>query len=184
MEGIVSGRQAIPNIILALFKAPGRRKRWFLVENSHREIQQYQTSSWPCWRSHGGWRWLLVDGIGRGRPAITNKILALLMALWRKRFLVDEIVRGSSAIPIMTLALLKTPSVESANTIKVLYLCLLFYQWPLASRWGQGIWMKFLDSKLTSPQKPFWLHGGAEILKIMTLIQNLPHPCWFLPYRL
>ena len=60
-----------------------------------------------------------MDEIGRGRPAITNNILTLLKALWRKRFQVDEIVKGSSAIPSMTLALLKTPSVEGANNIRV-----------------------------------------------------------------
>ena len=32
-------------------------------------------------------------------------------------------------------------------------------------------------SKLTSPQKPFWLQGGAETFKIMTLIQDLPRLC-------
>ena len=37
----------------------------------------------------------LVNGKGRGRPAILNRILTLLKALWRKQlFLVSEIVRG------------------------------------------------------------------------------------------
>ena len=33
-----------------------------------------------------------------------------------------------------------------------------------------------LDSKLTSPQKPFWSPGRADNLEIMTWIQDLPHP--------
>ena len=34
---------------------------------------------------------------------------------------------------------------------------------------------------LTSRQRPFWSHGSPEGLKIMTLIQNFPHPRWFVP---
>ena len=36
-----------------------------------------------------------MNGKGRGRPTILNRILTLLKALWRKElFLVGEIVRG------------------------------------------------------------------------------------------
>ena len=38
------------------------------------------------------------------------------------------------------------------------------------------------DTNLTSTQRPFWSHGSAEHYKIMTLIQDLPHPCWIFPY--
>ena len=80
----------MPNIILALLKKPWRKKRL-----------------------------LLVDGIGKVRPTITNKILVLFKALWRKRFMVDEIVRGLFSNTHHDPALLKTPSVEGAHTIKV-----------------------------------------------------------------
>ena len=59
-------------------------------------------------------RGIHVDGIDRGRPAITNKILTLLIKLRWKRILVANIER-SLAIPILTLALVKITSVESAN---------------------------------------------------------------------
>ena len=32
------------------------------------------------------------------------------------------------------------------------------------------------DSKLTPTQIPYWLHGGAENVKNMTWVQDLPHP--------
>ena len=49
LGGIFRLRQTIQNIILTLFKAPWRRKKWFLV-----------------------------DGLVNGRPPIPNIILALL----------------------------------------------------------------------------------------------------------
>ena len=64
VDGIATGRPAIPNIKLVLLKTPWKKKKGFLV-----------------------------DGIGRGMPVITNRLLALWKALWRKIcFLVDGIV--------------------------------------------------------------------------------------------
>ena len=33
------------------------------------------------------------------------------------------------------------------------------------------------DNLVTSTQRPFWEHQSAKNFKIMTWIQDLPHPC-------
>ena len=38
------------------------------------------------------------------------------------------------------------------------------------------------DSRLTSTQKPFWSHGGAEYLQIMRAFWDPSHPHWFVSY--
>ena len=95
-----------------------------------------------------------------------------MKALWRKIFLVDDIFRGSSAIPIMTLDLLKTPSVEGAHTIKAA---------ALISR-TQGIQVRSSDINDIFGQQANLFTKTILVtrrcyLEIMTWIQNLAHPC-------
>ena len=37
------------------------------------------------------------------------------------------------------------------------------------------------ENIVASSQRPFWEHQSAENYNIMTLIQDLSHPCWFVP---
>ena len=50
------------------------------------------------------------------------------------------------------------------------------------SLFGRTLTCLTLDSKMTSPQRPCWSHRKAENLRIMTQNQDIPHPCWFVPY--
>ena len=38
------------------------------------------------------------------------------------------------------------------------------------------------DSKLTSPKRPFWSHGGAKHFRRNPSYWDLSHPRWFVPY--